>query len=168
MSFLGRGFFLAVAFIVFPVTAKSDGSAADLDGLPSMGWPLGVPMTCHELTDVIGSSLKSSVAKLQQHCNEQNENMRTAGYRACGNNECLDSLITTANGRDHGALKLQLGRSEWAGAYFATLQYSYPGMTTPTKGASVVCFDPAARAAELLRAELETWDFERFVEFCVK
>lgn len=167
MSFSGLGFILTVAFIVFPATAKSEGRAADLGGLPSMGWPLGVPMTCHGLTDVIGSSLKSSVAKLQQHCNEQNEEMRTAGYRACGKNECLDSLFSTANSRDLGALKLKLGRSEWSGPY-ASLQYSYPGMTTPTKGASVVCFDPAAHAAELLRAEMETWDFQRFVDFCIK
>lgn len=162
---------IAVTFsiCIAPALALAQGSAADLDGLPSVGWPLGVPMTCLALTETLSRTLQDSVQKITQQCNAQNQQLKADGFASCSENECLDSVVTHARGYDHGAMRLRLGRSEWTNAYYATLSYSFPGQLGSTSNQPrLFCFNPADRAQELLREELETWDFQRFVEFCIK
>ncbi|MBM3382226.1 MAG: hypothetical protein FJY29_07280 [Betaproteobacteria bacterium] len=148
--------------------ALANGTAADLDGIEPIGWPLGVPMSCGKISSVIEESLKESVLKLREYCKEQNAKMQEQGYATCAENQCLDGALTTANGKDYGSVRLRLGRSQYTNAYYANLVYTFPVITGKVRGSALRCFDPAERAEELLRAELETWDFQRFVEFCVK
>lgn len=148
--------------------ARAQGSAADLAGLQPVGWPLGVPMSCVEIASTIDASLKDSVVKLRDYCNEHNAKMRAEGFATCALNHCVDSSMAPSNGTDYGSIRLRLGRSQWTDAYYATLLYTFPSNFGGSSGSSMRCFDPAERAQELLRAELETWDFQRFVEFCVK
>lgn len=147
--------------------AFAEGSAADLAGLKPIGWPLGVPMTCHAISDALQSSLKESVGKIVEFCNQQNESLRAAGYRACQKNECVDVAFVSRGGIDAGQLKLQIGRSEWTDAYYARLTYTFSEVKmSGTDRRGLVCFDPFLKADALLQAELDTWDYRRFAEFC--
>ena len=148
--------------------ASANGTAADLDGLQPVGWPLGVPMSCTQISSVIDASLKDAVVKLRTYCNEQNAKMQSEGFATCAENHCVDDSIATSQGGDFGSVRLKLGRSQYSGTYYATLLYTFPGISVKVTRPSLQCFDPADRAEELLRAELETWDFQRFVEFCIK
>jgi hypothetical protein len=168
LGYLPSTALVAVLSMIPLQVAFAQGTAADLDGLEPVGWPLGVPMSCVQVSAAIDASLKESVVKLREYCNEQNAKMESEGYAACAENMCLDGATTTSNGRDYGSVRLRMGRSQWSGSYYATLLYTFPGIGLGAKGPSMSCFDPADRAEELLRTELETWNFQRFVEFCVK
>lgn len=146
---------------------SSTGSASDLGDLPAVGWPLGVPMTCKAMTDDLAQSLRAATEKIREYCNEQNEKMKSAGYKTCGVNECLDSAITRDNGYDHGKFTLRLFRSIYTGEPVVTLTYSYPGNIAPN-GTFPVCFDPVTRAESILSDEFAMWDFGRFIEFCAE
>ncbi|MEY4065884.1 MAG: hypothetical protein RIR26_2092 [Pseudomonadota bacterium] len=148
--------------------AYGEGSASDLDGLSSIGWPVGVPMSCVALNDTLAKSLNDAVDAIRRQCFEQNQKMKADGFAACAQDECLDTFQVNAQGHDWGALKLKLGRSEWTGQAYVTLSYSYPGTSAPLPSSRLVCFDPQLKAEELLQGELSRWDFQRFVEFCVK
>lgn len=143
----------------------STGSAADLGDIPPVGWPLGAPLTCDAMTNQLTKSLREAAAKLRNYCNEQNDKMRSAGYKACGLNECLDSAVTRDNGYDYGKFVLRLYRSIYTGEPVVTLTYSYPGNVKPN-GTFPVCFDPVSRSQELINDEFSQWDFRRFAEFC--
>ena len=143
------------------------GTAADLAGIPSVGWPLGVPLTCKAMTDAVAQSLREATLRLRNYCNEQNEKMKAGGYTACGLNECLDSAVTRDNGYDHGKFVLKIFRSIYTGEPVVTLTYSYPSNIAPN-GTFPVCFDPVSRAESLLGDEFALWDFKRFVEFCAQ
>jgi hypothetical protein len=145
----------------------ANGSAADLAGLPSVGWPLGVPLTCKAMTDSLAQTLREATYQLRDYCNEQNEKMRSAGYKTCGINECLDSAVTRDNGYDHGKFVLRIYRSVYTGEPVLTLTYSYPSNVAPN-GTFPVCFDPVTRAESLLTDEFAMWDFKRFAEFCAQ
>jgi hypothetical protein len=147
------------------VANASGGSASDLSGIPSIGWPLGVPLTCRAMTDSIAFSLREAMLKLRNFCNEQNEKMRSAGYKTCGMNECLDSAVTRDNGYDYGKFILRLSRSVYTGEPILTLTYNYPSNVSPN-GTFPVCFDPVTRAESVLSDEFAMWDFKRFAEFC--
>lgn len=149
--------------------ASAEGTAADLAGLKPVGWPLGVPMTCHAISDSIQSALTESVLRIQEFCNKQNEQMRAAGYRFCQRDECVESAQTSKGGFDAGNITLQLGRSEWNDGYYARLKYTFAdSQLIGDRGSALVCFDPKLKAESLLQAELDSWDYQRFVEFCVK
>ena len=148
--------------------AFADGSAADLAGLKPVGWPLGVPMTCRAISDALRSSLNESVEKIVSFCNQQNESLRAAGYRACHKNECVDVATVSRGCLDAGQLKLKIGRSEWTDAYYAQLTYTFSEVKMNGQDRrGFVCFDPVLKADELLQTELDSWDYQRFVEFCV-
>lgn len=148
--------------------ASAEGTAADLAGLKPVGWPLGVPLTCHAISKAIQSSLKDSVTRILEFCNMQNEQMQAAGYRSCSKNECVDVASASHGGRDAGQLSLEIGRSEWTDAYYARLVYQFAEVkVSGAQKNGLVCFDPALKADALLQAELDSWDYKRFVEFCV-
>lgn len=158
---------LSNAFVPVAVAqTKGNGTAADLGEFPPVGWPLGVPLKCQAMTDSLNKVLLESALKLRDYCNEQNEKMRLAGYKTCGVNECLDAAVTRGDGYDHGKFVLRLYRSLYTGEPVLTLTYSYPGDVKPN-GTFPVCFDPLSRSRELLDDEFASWDFNRFVEFCV-
>ncbi|NBO38186.1 hypothetical protein EBU99_06355 [bacterium] len=148
------------------VDEDKKGSAADLDGIPALGWPLGAPLSCRELDDALKNSLARAVATLQGFCNQQNAKMSEAGFQSCGVNECLDSLVVSSGGYDHGKFAVVIGQDPWTGDTFIKLNYTYPALT-PAPNRSLVCFDPAVRGADLVRGEFAAWDFKRFTEFCV-
>jgi hypothetical protein len=166
MAFSARVFVFS-AFVCISSQGSAQGSAADLDGLSSVGWPLGTPMSCASLTRTIAKSLDEAVTTIRRQCSEQNRVMEENGFAACGQDECLDAFVMNAQGRDWGTLKLKLGRSEWTNQVYVTLTYSSPTSTTQPLS-RMVCFDPKLKAEELLQDELSRWDFQRFVEFCVK
>lgn len=141
------------------------GSAADLGDLPPVGWPLGAPLTCSAMTGPLAESLRAAAEKLRSFCNEQNQKMRSEGFKTCSLNECLDSAVTRDGGYDHGTFSLRLSRSTYTGEPVLTLSYTYPFNVSPN-GTFPVCFDPISRSQDLLNDEFAMWDFNRFVEFC--
>ncbi|MEY3902513.1 MAG: hypothetical protein RL189_1819 [Pseudomonadota bacterium] len=141
------------------------GSAADLGELPPVGWPLGAPLTCSAMTGPLAESLRAAAEKLRSYCNEQNQKMRSEGFKTCSLNECLDSAVTRDGGYDHGTFSLRLSRSTYTGEPVLTLSYTYPFNVSPN-GTFPVCFDPISRSQDLLNDEFAMWDFNRFVEFC--
>ena len=145
---------------------NGNGNAADLGDIPPVGWPLGAPLTCRAMTDSMNGLLMDAALKLRDYCNEQNKKMRADGYKTCGVDQCVDSVITRENGYDHGKFELRLFRSIDTGEPVMTLTYSYPG-NVPANGTLEVCFDPVSKSRELLDDEFANWDFKRFVEFCV-
>ena len=126
-------------------------------------------MHCQALTDAIAGSLDESIHKIREHCNDQNDQMRSAGFSACAKDRCLDNALQRVRGHDLGSLRLRLGQSEWTGQYYVSLTYTVQDLNSSNAlRSSLVCFDPRERAEELLRDEFETWDFQKFVEFCIK
>lgn len=167
---MARAPLIPVVFMFASVggVAFAEGTAADLAGLKPVGWPLGVPMTCHAISEALQSSLQESVSKIVEFCNQQNESLRASGYRACRANECVDVATVSRGEVDAGQLKLKIGRSEWTDAYYANLVYTFSEVKmSGANGRGLVCFDPVLKADALLQAELDSWDYKRFVEFCV-
>jgi hypothetical protein len=151
--------------------AAAGGKAADLGPVMQIGWPQGVPMTCHALTDALAGNMQQAVERLRFFCNTENQKRRVKGQVTCPLNHCLDSLVTRANGYNYGKFILRLDRNIYTGEPYALLNYTYPlskdsSEQANTSEAQAQCFDPDVRASEVLEEELGRWDFQRFVKFC--
>lgn len=161
----------SLAHVVLSIApARADNSkentAADLGDFPSVGWPLGAPLTCQALTDTLTRELFYATQKIRSYCNEQNEKMRKAGYLTCGRDECLESVVARDGGYNYGTFVLRIYRSVYTHEPVLTLSYTYPG-TVVTGATFPVCFDPASRTQQVLNDEFASWDFRRFAELCV-
>lgn len=144
---------------------NSTGTAADLDGIPPVGWPLGAPLTCYALTDQLNSEIFRAAEKLRKYCNDKNQILRDKGYQACAVDQCIDYSVIRGKGYDHGKFSLNLGNNIYTGEPQITIKYSYPSQIS-SNGVFPVCFDPLTRSQQVLADEFSAWDFKKFVEFC--
>lgn len=141
--------------------------ANDFEDSLHIGWPLGVQRTCSAKTDSLRRALALTAENLRKYCNNQNEEMRRNGFFACGENECLDSLVRLSGHVDRGRLDFRLEADPWTGEPIVTLLYTYPGtVSATTPKPTVVCSDPMAQAQQALDDQFASWDFRQFAEFC--
>ena len=148
-----------------PVPSARNGKASDLGEPLRLSWPLGAPLTCQSLNASIQESTKDAAIKLQNYCNHASQEMEQKGYPRCLPNLCPVKSSTNSSGQDSGNLKARLTYYPENSSIFVSLTYNFA--EAEQSGSSLIFFDPMSMALEVVQNEIDSWDYNRFVAFCV-
>ncbi|MEI8027845.1 MAG: hypothetical protein WCI18_15960 [Pseudomonadota bacterium] len=148
-----------------PAPSTKSGKASDLGPAMGLSWPLDAPLSCQALKTAVQESTKDAALKLQAYCNQASQEMEQKGYPRCSPNLCPVQSSTNSSAQDSGNIKARISYYPDNNSIFISLTYNFP-IAEPT-GSSLICFDPMVMALEVVQNEIDTWDFKKFVAFCV-
>ncbi len=148
-----------------PAPSAKSGKASDLGPAISLSWPPNTPLSCQSLKTAVQESTKDAALKLQAYCNQASQEMEQKGYPRCSRNLCPVKSSTNSSDQDSGNIKARISYYPDNSSIFISLTYTFP-IAEPS-GSSLICFDPMAMALEVVQNEIDTWDFKKFVAFCV-